>query len=131
MDVIVNDKHTLTSEVLQICDPDRIHTYVATKGRFRRWEFRPNPGETADQMLEAEMIHSLLRTWTPWDSYEIRRAAVYQFHAATAHDWKRSHLFSWGRGTSNATLYGAKGERGMRDVINLAEVTSGIKRRVF
>ena len=45
VDVIVNDKHTLTSEVLQICDPDRIHTYVATKVGFAVGSSGPTQGK--------------------------------------------------------------------------------------
>lgn len=121
VDVIVNDKHTFTSEVLQIGDRDRIHTYVATKDPFRRWEFRLNPGETTDQMLEPEMIHTLLSPWTPRDSYEIRRTAVYQFHAATAQDWQRGRIFLAGD-TAHQTppFLGQDMNWGMRDVINLA-----------
>lgn len=121
VDVEVNDKHTLTNEVLQVCDPDRLHTYVATKDPYRRWEFRLNPGETADQMLEPETIMDLLDQWTPRDSYSIRRAAVYQFHAATAQEWQRDRVFLAGDAAHQTPPFLGQGmNTGMRDVINLA-----------
>ncbi len=121
VDVTVNDKHTLKSEVLQVCDPDRIHTYVATKDPYRRWEFRLNPGETAEQMLEPETIMALLDDWTPRESYEIRRAAVYQFHAATAKEWQNGRVFLAGDAAHQTPPFLGQGmNAGMRDVINLA-----------
>ncbi|MEC7250944.1 MAG: FAD-dependent monooxygenase, partial [Pseudomonadota bacterium] len=84
VDVEMLKSHELPNAVLQICDPDRIHTYVATKDPNRRWEFQLNPGETRAQMLEPQTIHALLDSWAPRDSYRLRRSAVYQFHAAVA-----------------------------------------------
>ncbi len=68
VDVVMQTPHRLTNEVLQICDPERIHTYVATKEPFRRWEFQLNPGETAERMLEQQTIQTLLDSWVSRDS---------------------------------------------------------------
>ena len=37
VDVVMQSLHSLPNEVLQTCDPERIHTYVATKDPYRRW----------------------------------------------------------------------------------------------
>jgi 3-(3-hydroxy-phenyl)propionate hydroxylase len=121
VDVTVNDKHTLNLDTVQVCDPDRLVTYVATKDPYRRWEFKLNPGETADEMLEAERIQQLIDPWTPRDSYTIRRAAVYQFHAATAERWREGRILLAGDAAHQTPPFLGQGmNAGMRDVINLA-----------
>lgn len=121
IDVVQKDGHTLTSETLQVCDPDRITTYVATKDPYRRWEFKLNPGETWAEMLEPATIHALLDSWTPRGTYEIRRKAVYQFHAATADRWRVGRVFIAGDAAHQTPPFLGQGmNAGLRDVINLA-----------
>jgi 3-(3-hydroxy-phenyl)propionate hydroxylase len=104
-----------------VCDPDRIVTYVCTKDPYRRWEFKMNPGETAEQMLREETIYSLIDPWTPRGTYELRRAAVYQFHAATAARWQVGRIFIAGDAAHQTPPFLGQGmNAGMRDVINLA-----------
>ena len=121
VDVEMIKTHTLPNEVLQVCDPDRIHTFVATKDPYRRWEFQLNDGETAAHMLEHQTIHRLLETWTPRDTYRVRRAAVYQFHAAIAEQWQQGRIFLAGDAAHQTPPFLGQGmNSGMRDVINLA-----------
>lgn len=121
VDVIVNDKHTLTTDTMQVCDPDRLATYVCTKDPYRRWEFRLNPGESREQMLKERAIRRLINDWTPEDSYEIRRAAVYQFHAATADRWRDRRILLAGDAAHQTPPFLGQGmNTGMRDIINLA-----------
>ena len=121
VDVEMIKPHALPNEVLQICDPDRIHTFIATKDPYRRWEFQLNDGESAAHMLKHQTIHSLLETWTPRDSYRIRRAAVYQFHAAIADQWQQGRVFLAGDAAHQTPPFLGQGmNSGMRDVINLA-----------
>ena len=121
VDVTTKKRHTLGNDTLQVCDPDRISTYVCTKDPFRRWEFKLLPGETAEQMLETETIMSLIDPWTPRDTYEIRRAAVYQFHAAIAAKWRDGNIFIAGDAAHQTPPFLGQGMNiGMRDVINLA-----------
>lgn len=121
VDVTVKDGHTLANDTLQVCDPDRITTYVATKDPFRRWEFKLNPGETWAEMLEPETIHALLDPWTPRGTYEIRRSAVYQFHAATADRWRVGRVLLAGDAAHQTPPFLGQGmNAGMRDVVNLA-----------
>lgn len=121
VDVTMTREHELPNAVLQVCDPDRIQTYVATKDPWRRWEFRLNPGESPEQMLVESQIHELLEPWTPRDTYEIRRAAVYQFHAATADCWRKRNVFIAGDAAHQTPPFLGQGmNSGIRDVINLA-----------
>ena len=121
VDVEMIKPHALPNEVLQVCDPDRLHTFIATKDPYRRWEFQLNAGETAEQMLDREAIRSLLDPWTPRDTYRIRRAAVYQFHAAVADKWQHDRIFLAGDSAHQTPPFLGQGmNSGMRDVINLA-----------
>jgi hypothetical protein len=121
VDIIVKEGHTLGNDTVQVCDPDRICTYVCTKDPFRRWEFKLNPGETWDEMLDEEKIRSLIDAWTPRGTYTIRRAAVYQFHAATAETWRVGNIFIAGDAAHQTPPFLGQGmNTGMRDVINLA-----------
>ena len=121
VDVAMTATHDLANEVLQVCDPDRIHTYVATKDPYRRWEFQLNPGETSEEMLREETIVGLLDGWVPRESYTIRRAAVYQFHAAVAASWRSDRVFLAGDAAHQTPPFLGQGmNTGMRDLINLA-----------
>ncbi len=121
VDVITKPGHTLELTTLQVCDPDRIATYVCTKDPYRRWEFKLNPGETWAEMQQPERIQSLLDPWTPRGTYEIRRAAVYQFHAATAATWRDHRIFIAGDAAHQTPPFLGQGmNSGMRDVVNFA-----------
>jgi len=121
VDITIKPGHTLGIDTLQVCDPDRITTYVCTKDPYRRWEFKMLPGETAEEMLEDERIMSLIDGWTPRGTYEIRRAAVYQFHAATADKWRQGKIFIGGDAAHQTPPFLGQGmNAGMRDVINFA-----------
>ena len=121
VDVTVKDGHTLNNDTVQVCDPDRIHTYVCTKDPYRRWEFKMLPDETPEAMLDEEMIFSLIDPWTPRGTYEIRRAAVYQFHAASADRWRVGRVFIAGDAAHQTPPFLGQGmNAGMRDVVNLA-----------
>ena len=121
VDVTIKPGHTLGLDTLQVCDPDRITTHVCTKDPYRRWEFKMLPGETAEEMLDNELIMSLIDEWTPRATYEIRRAAVYQFHAAIADKWRKGKIFIGGDAAHQTPPFLGQGmNTGMRDVINLA-----------
>ena len=121
VDVTLKDGHTLGNDTLQVCDPDRLVTYVCTKDPYRRWEFRMHDDETAEDMLKEEKIFSLIDPWTPRGTYEIRRAAVYQFHAATADRWQVGRVFIAGDAAHQTPPFLGQGmNAGMRDVVNLS-----------
>ena len=121
VDIETKPGHTLGLDTLQVCDPDRISTYVCTKDPYRRWEFRLNPGETWEAMLEPTMIESLVSAWTPPNTYSIRRAAMYTFHAANASTWSKGRVFIAGDAAHQTPPFLGQGmNTGMRDAINLA-----------
>lgn len=121
VDVRIKPGHTLGNATLQVCDPDRLTTYVCTKDPNRRWEFRLLPGETREEMLDPERIRSLIDAWTPRGTYDIVRAAVYQFHAATASRWRDGRILIAGDAAHQTPPFLGQGmNTGMRDAVNLA-----------
>lgn len=121
VDVRTRPGHTLGNATLQVCDPDRLTTYVATKDPGRRWEFRLLPGETREMMLDPERILSLIDPWTPRGTCEIVRAAVYQFHAATAQSWREGRILIAGDAAHQTPPFLGQGMNTvMRDAVNLA-----------
>jgi 2-polyprenyl-6-methoxyphenol hydroxylase-like FAD-dependent oxidoreductase len=121
VDVVVSEGHALGHDTVQVCDPDRLATYVCTKDPYRRWEFKLNPGETREQMLEPAVIDALIEPWTPKGTYEVIRSAVYQFHAATAETWRVGRVLLAGDAAHQTPPFLGQGmNAGMRDVVNLA-----------
>lgn len=121
VDLEVSESHTLGPRILQVCDPNRICTYVCTKDPYRRFEFKLHDHESQEHMLEEETVKSLIDPWTPRSSYRIRRTAVYQFHAATADQWRIGRVFLAGDAAHQSPPFLGQGmNAGMRDVINLA-----------
>lgn len=84
IDIVIGPDAELPLQTMQVCDPERLTTYVCVKDPNRRWEFQLRPGETWDEMQQPERIRELLDDWLPREHYTLRCAAVYQFHAATA-----------------------------------------------
>ena len=71
-------------------------------------------------MLEHEQIYELIEPWTPRDTVEIRRAAVYQFHAATAGRWQEGRIFLAGDAAHQTPPFLGQGlNTGFRDAVNL------------
>ena len=131
VDITTKPGHTLGTTTMQVCDPDRISTYVCTKDPYRRWEFKLNPGETWEQMLEPATIKSLIEPWTAEGTYEIRRAAMYQFHAATADTWRIGHVFIAGDAAHQTPPFLGQGmNAGLRDVVNLSWKLELVKRGI-
>jgi 3-(3-hydroxy-phenyl)propionate hydroxylase len=111
----------LPLETMQVCDPNRLTTYVCTKDPYRRWEFRLNPGETREEMVHPEKIRELLASWIAPEDYELRRAVVYQFHAATADRWQAERIFLAGDAAHQTPPFLGQGmNAGLRDVVNLS-----------
>ena len=106
---------------MQVCDPARLTTYVCVKDPNRRWEFRLLPGESRDEMQRPDKVRELLDPWAPPDQYRLRRAAVYQFHAANASRWRDGRVFLAGDAAHQTPPFLGQGlNSGVRDVFNLA-----------
>jgi len=120
VDVIQGPNANLPLVTMQVCDPERLTTYVCVKDPNRRWEFQLLEGESREEMVRPETIQALLDPWTARDNYEIRRAAVYQFHAATADSWQVGRVFLAGDAAHQTPPFLGQGlNAGFRDAVNL------------
>ncbi len=129
VDVLLDKDVALPPIAQQVCDPNRIATFVPIVGKRRRWEFRLNEGETREEMLDEDKIYSLLEPWVKRDDATIERAAVYQFHAATANEWQRQRVFLMGDAAHQTPPFLGQGMcAGMRDVANLVWKLDFVKR---
>jgi hypothetical protein len=71
-------------------------------------------------MLRPEKIEALLDPWLPRRRYAIRRAAVYQFHAATAGHWREGRVLLAGDAAHQTPPFLGQGlNSGFRDAVNL------------
>jgi len=121
VDVTVGPDHTLGNDTLQVCDPDRLVTHVVRKEPYRRWEFQLVDGESRADMLDPATISELIAPWTPPESVEVVRSAVYQFHAAVADRWRSGRVFLAGDAAHQTPPFLGQGmNAGMRDAVNLA-----------
>ncbi len=120
IDIVQGPDADLPLDTMQVCDPARLATYVCVKDPNRRWEFQLLDGETREEMLRPERIEALLRPWLPREHYEIRRSAVYQFHAATASRWQEGRVFLAGDAAHQTPPFLGQGlNAGFRDAVNL------------
>jgi len=120
IDIVVRDPADLPFTTMQVCDPNRLTTYICSKDPNRRWEFQILDGETRDEMLDPARIESLLDDWIASDRYTIRRAAVYQFHAATADRWRVGRILLAGDAAHQTPPFLGQGlNAGFRDAVNV------------
>jgi 3-(3-hydroxy-phenyl)propionate hydroxylase len=120
IDIVQGPGAKLPLTTMQVCDPARLTTYVCVKDPNRRWEFQLLEGETREEMLQPERIRELLLPWVAPEHYEIRRAAVYQFHAATADRWRDGRIFLAGDAAHQTPPFLGQGlNTGFRDAVNL------------
>jgi 3-(3-hydroxy-phenyl)propionate hydroxylase len=105
----------------QICDPDRVVTFVPGHQDRRRWEFRLHDGESDETMLADETIVGLLDRWGTTDQLQIDRQAVYRFHATVADRFRDGPVFLAGDAAHQMPPFNGQGMcTGLRDAENLA-----------
>jgi len=120
VDITQGPKAELPLTTMQVCDPARLTSYICVKDPNRRWEFQLVEGETPEEMLAPAKIRELLAPWTAPENYEIRRSAVYQFHAATADAWRVGRIFLAGDAAHQTPPFLGQGlNAGFRDAVNL------------
>jgi flavoprotein hydroxylase len=120
VDIEMRTEAQLPEAVMQVCDPKRLTTYVCCRDPYRRWEFQLNPGESREHFQQPETIASLLDDWLPRDHYSLRRAAVYQFHAAVASQWRSGRVLLAGDAAHQTPPFLGQGlNSGFRDAVSL------------
>ena len=125
-DWIVIDAHTTKKlnvskdEVQQICDPNRLKTYVPGRRNHERFEFKLLKGES-EKDFSRKKVWELLSPWINRNNSKIERAVVYKFHACIADKWRDKNIFIAGDAAHQMPPFlGAGMGTGIRDVFNLA-----------
>jgi len=120
VDIIMGPDADLPITMMQVCDPERLTTYIPGRDPYRRWEFELVDGDVREEMCQAENIERMLEPWLPPEHYEIRRAAVYQFHAAIATDWRSGRILIAGDAAHQTPPFLGQGvNSGFRDAVCL------------
>jgi 3-(3-hydroxy-phenyl)propionate hydroxylase len=120
VDITMGPDADLPLTMMQVCDPERLTTYIPGRDPYRRWEFELVDGDVREEMCQAENIEKMLEPWLPPEQYEIRRAAVYQFHAATAADWRSGRILLAGDAAHQTPPFLGQGvNSGFRDAVCL------------
>ncbi len=125
-DWIVIDAHTTKQidiskdEAKQICDPNRLKTYVPGRRNHKRFEFKLLKRETKKDFTKKK-VWELLSPWINKNNSKIERAVVYKFHACIADKWRDKNIFIAGDAAHQMPPFlGAGMGTGIRDVFNLA-----------
>ena len=122
VDVIPHEQRAWNPRNLQVCDPVRPTTVVSGgKGR-RRWEFMRLPGESVEDLNNAETAWQLLAPWdiTPQNA-TLERHALYTFRARWAESWRDGRFLLAGDAAHQMPPFAGQGMcAGVRDAVNLA-----------
>jgi 3-(3-hydroxy-phenyl)propionate hydroxylase len=118
VDVMVHDTAfpALPTIIQQVCDRQRLATFVPSHGLHRRWEFR---------LADDEVVPDVWRLLAPWGvtaaNASLARATVYRFHALTASRWREGDAFLLGDAAHQMPPFMGQGMcSGIRDAANLA-----------
>jgi flavoprotein hydroxylase len=120
-DVALTEPRTFEPTNMQICDPARPTTVVASGPGRRRWEFMRLPGESIDELNRSETAWQLLKSFdvTP-ENAVLNRHTVYRFRAAWADEWRRGRVLLAGDAAHSMPPFTGQGMcSGIRDVLNL------------
>jgi len=122
VDVVFHEKRAFRPNDVQVCDPARPTTIVASGRGHRRWEFMRLPGEPIEELSTVERMWELLKPYdvTP-DNADLTRNIVYTFQAAMADKWRDGRLLLAGDSAHLMPPFAGQGMcSGIRDAANLA-----------
>jgi 2-polyprenyl-6-methoxyphenol hydroxylase-like FAD-dependent oxidoreductase len=122
IDITPKNPADWNADLVQICDPARPTTLVASGPGRRRLEFMLLPGETKADMNRPEVVWKLMRAWgwTP-DNALLERHAVYTFGAGIANRWRVGRMLLAGDAAHLTPPFAGQGLcAGLRDVASLA-----------
>ena len=121
VDVELKNENILGDQVIQVCDKERLATFVPSHLPFRRWEFIIHEHEDKNTFLDENKIQELISKWLKPEEYRIIRKAVYQFHSVVAKNFQKDNCFLVGDAAHQAPPFMGEGMMsGYRDAVNLA-----------
>jgi 3-(3-hydroxy-phenyl)propionate hydroxylase len=105
----------------QVCDPERVVTFVPGHLNWRRWEFQVRSDETGQELSQPDSLRRLLSSWMDPSAGKVKRSAVYRFHATVAESMRDGDVFLTGDAAHQMPPFLGQGLcSGVRDVANLA-----------
>ncbi len=121
---LIVDLHTTKNRCFHtevFCDPARSAITLPGPGGIRRYEFKLNPGEGAEEAETEAFARRLLAAIGPDGREPIKRRQVYTFHARIAARWRVGRIFLAGDAAHLTPPFAGQGmNSGIRDAHNLA-----------
>lgn len=103
-----------------VLDPRRPAVAMSQPGS-RRWEWMLLPGENPATMTTPAAIRTLVADWADPATLELRRAAVFTFHARIAARWRSGRVLLAGDAAHAMPPFAGAGlGMGLRDAVSLA-----------
>lgn len=104
-----------------VCSPERPGVRCPCPGGYYRWEWRINPGEDAEAMLEpANLWRLLAKDDISADDIDIARAWSYTFHVRKARHWRKGRVLLLGDAAHVMPPFAGQGISGaFRDAANV------------
>jgi len=121
-DVVFHEPREFSPNDVQICDPARPTTIVASGRGHRRWEFMRLPGESIEELSKVETMWEMLEPHgvTP-DNATLTRNIVYTFQASMTEKWRVGRMLLAGDSAHQMPPFAGQGMcSGIRDSANLA-----------
>ncbi|MHA3020702.1 FAD-dependent monooxygenase [Mycobacterium sp. BMJ-28] len=123
MDVQARTKRTLHRDPHFdfVCSPTRPGVRCPCPGGYYRWEWRINPGEDAEAMLEPSNVWRMLAAeGITSDDVEIARTWSYTFHVRKARHWRKGRVLLLGDAAHVMPPFAGQGISGaFRDAANV------------
>ncbi|MGX1099868.1 bifunctional 3-(3-hydroxy-phenyl)propionate/3-hydroxycinnamic acid hydroxylase [Amorphus sp. MBR-141] len=103
------------------CSSTRPAVSVPAPHGGRRYEFMVLPGESREDVLDAEFLATLLRPFRTYDDAEVLRKTVYTFHARIAQRFRAGRTLLLGDAAHLTPPFAGQGmNAGLRDAQNVA-----------